>query len=118
MSRSIKDEEVTKAEYWLDGIEPSLHEKAHNDPEFFFRTQEKKIAIFLKARGYPVRGLERRSIRVAGNQSKKILTFCFDNTVTRARLEFYNDNNPDSFNVNAKCILDAQQDITSMIVNF
>ncbi|HEC72024.1 MAG: DUF5659 domain-containing protein [Candidatus Thorarchaeota archaeon] len=117
MSRDIK-EEVVKAEYWLDGIDPELHDKAQNDPDYLFRTQEKKIAIFLKARGFPVRGLEKKQLRIAGGQNKKILTFCFDHTVQRARLEYYNDNNPESYNVNAKSILDAQQDITSMIVNF
>lgn len=119
MNRDIREkEEIIKAEYWFDGIDPELHEQAQNDPDFLFRTQEKKIAIFLKARDYPVRGLEKKVFRVAGGHNKKILTFCFDNTVQRARLEFYNENNPDKHNVNAKCILDAQQDITSLIVNF
>jgi hypothetical protein len=113
-----KIKEEVKAEYWLDGIDESLHEKAKNEPGFLFRTQEKKIAIFLKARGYPVRGLEKKTVRVAGGHGKKILTFCFDNVVQRARLEYYNNDNPDSHNVNAKRILDAQQDVTSMIVNF
>lgn len=113
-----KIKEKVKSEYWFYGLDENLHEQAKNDPNFLFRTQEKKIAIFLKARGYPIRGIEKKTIRVADGHNKKILIFYFDNVVKRARLEFYNNENPDSYNVNAKRILDAQQDITSMIVNF
>jgi len=116
---NIREQEIIlKAEYWLDDLEESIREQIKNDPKMLFETQEKKIAIFLYARGYKIRGIRKKSIKVAGNQSKKILVFCFDNVVKRAILEYYNNNNPGSYNINAKSILDAQQDITSMIVNF
>ena len=115
-----KEQEITlKSEYWIDDLEEALREQAKTNPNFFFKTQEKKIAIFLYARGYKIRGIERKMIKTAGVQNnKKILIFLFDNVVQRARLEYYNNNNQESYNINAKCILDAQQDITSMIVNF
>lgn len=113
---NIKEkEEIIKTQYWLDGIDENFHDEVVKG---FFRTQEKKVAIFLKARGYPVRGLEKKTIRISGNQKKKILAFCFDNCVRSAFLDLYNFDDPKIFNVNAKRMLDATQDISSMIINF
>jgi len=113
---NIKEkEEIIRTQYWLDGIDEKVHDQVI---EGFFRTQEKKVAIFLKARGYPVRGLEKKMIRVSGNHKKKILAFCFDSCVRSAFLELYNYDDPKHFNVNAKRMLDATQDISSMIINF
>ena len=108
-------EEIISSEYWFDGIKESDQE---TEKEKFFRTQEKKIAIFLKARGFPLRGVEKKYIYTASKHRKTIIVFCFDNAlVQRARLEYYNLTNPDTFNVNAKSILEASQDITSLIIN-
>lgn len=113
---NIRDkEEVIKVQYWLDGIEEEFHEKAKKD---FFRTQEKKVAIFLKARGYPIRGLEKKMLRVSGNQKKKILSFFFDSSVRSAYIDLYNVDDANTYNVNAKRMLDATQDIGSLIINF
>jgi hypothetical protein len=110
-------EEIIKSEYWLDGIKEEDKETAVKS---FFRTQEKKIAIFLKARGYPLRGLEKRIQKVGSGQNKKLLVFCFDgeNIVRRALLEYYNNSNPQIFNVCGKLMLETAQDITSLIINF
>jgi len=114
MSENIK-EEILRSEYWLDGIEePEQQEAIQN----FFRTQEKKIAIFLKARGFLLRGVEKKFITTATKHRKTIVVFCFDaDKVKRAKLEYYNLTNPDTYNVNAKSILEASQDITSLIIN-
>jgi hypothetical protein len=85
-----------------------------------YRTREKRIAAFLKARDYKFRGMEKIVVNNNHGRNKMIIVFCFDggNTTRRSILEYYNQDNSSVHNVNAKKILSEFANITSLIANF
>ena len=57
--------------------------------EGFFRTRDKNIAAYLKARGFKFRGMEK--VRLGNGSKKQLVVFCFDGQglTRRSLLEYY-----------------------------
>ena len=108
------NEEIIDKVYYLEGLTEE-EEKELN----FYRTKDKQIAAYLKARGYKLRGMEKILIG-GGHRKKKIVVFCFDgsNVTRRAILEYYNSDDPKLYTVNGKLVLSEFRNINSMIANF
>lgn len=86
----------------------------------YFRSSDKDFIVFLKARGHVIRGVEETGRKIGGRYGRKILHFCFDeeSLLRKVMLEYYNMNKHEQYNVNAKCLLEASKDVTSIISNF
>jgi len=110
----IRTEKVLDREYHLEDIEPADQEAAIAG---FFRTKDKHIAAFLKARGFRFRGLERVQL---ANSRKTVVAFCFDgeNVTRRTIFEYYNNVDRENWTVNAKMVLEEYRNINSLIANF
>jgi hypothetical protein len=105
---------VIDTAYTIDDIPPE-----HRDEmvKGFYRTKDKNIAAYLKARGFSYRGWER--VRLV-QQRKEVTVFCFDgqNVTRRTILEYYNNVEKSNWNVNAKLMLEELQNINSIISNW
>ena len=113
----VKNEMVVDSVYYYEGIEEGDREAAVKE---FFRTKDKKIAAFLKARGYPYRGMEKIVITNAHGKRKTVVGFCFEprDVIRRTQLDFWNRDDAEYHNVNAKRLLAEVQNINSLIANF
>jgi len=113
----IRAEKVVDSEYYYEGIPDEDREEA---VKRFFRTKDKKIAAFLKARGFPYRGMEKIVITNAHGKRKTVIAFCFEppEVIRRTVLDFWNRDDSEYHNVNAKLLLAEVQNINSLIANF
>jgi hypothetical protein len=86
----------------------------------FYRTKDKYIAAFLRARGYVFRGMEKVQLQDTRGRRKSVIRFCFDggNVTRRALFEFYNTDDHKTLTVNAKLILQELKNVNSLIGNF
>jgi len=105
---------VIESAYVVDDIAPEIRDEQIKG---FFRTKDKSIAAYLKARGFKYRGLER--VRLL-QQRKDVTVFCFDGqgVTRRTVLEYYNNVEKQNWNVNAKLLLEELQSINSIISNW
>lgn len=112
---SSEDERVIDAQYiFSDGDDEEALKKN------FYRTKDKYIAAFLRARGYVFRGMEKVQLQDTRGRRKSVIRFCFDggNVTRRSLFEFYNTDNPKVLTVNAKLILQELKNVNSLIGNF
>jgi len=111
-------EQIIDSDYILD--KDIGDEERKSIIEGFYRTKEKTIAAYLKARGYNFRGMEKILITNISEKKKVVFAFCFDggNVTRRAILEYYNTDDSKVLNVNAKLILNEFRNINSLIANF
>lgn len=117
---SIKEnEKIVDASYTLDDLNLSKEEREEYI-KGLFRTKEKNIVAYLRARGYKFRGMERVVIMNAMRRTKTVIQFCFDghNVTRRAVLEYYNTDEIEHCNVNAKRVLQEFKNVNSLIANF
>jgi len=116
LNRNVTSTKIIDSMYHkVDGKAPDKEEI-----KSFYRTREKRISSFLKARGFPYRGMEKVLISSKNGKSKTIVVFCFDggDETRQSIFEYYNSDERQDFNVNAKKILAEFSNITSMISNF
>jgi len=118
MLEEVRSERVIDAHYFLEDVENKDEEdKLKKD---FYRTKDKYIAAFLRARGYKLRGMEKVLLTDTRGRKKTVIRFCFDgqNVVRRPVFEFYNTDDSKILNVNAKLILQELKNFNSLIGNF
>jgi hypothetical protein len=111
-TEDIKDATVIDSEYYYEDLEGDKEEIKKE----FYRTKDKYVASYLRARGYTLRGIEK--ININKNKSKKIIVFCFDgkNVVRRPVIEYYGEKS--AANVNAQSLVIELRNINSLIANF
>jgi len=112
-SEDIKDFTVIDSEYYLEELEGEPEELKKE----FYRTKDKYIASYLRAKGYSLRGIEKINSNNK-NRSKKIIVFCFDgkNVTRRSVIEYYGEKS--NSNVNAQSFVIELRNINSLIANF
>lgn len=108
----MKKESIIDSMYYED-----VSEEEKNS---FFRTREKQIAAFLKARGFVFKGMEKIRLENSRGRAKVIIMFCFEggNVTRRSILEYYNSDSISNHNINAKKLMTEFSAITSLIANF
>ena len=114
---SSSKEKVIDATYDVEDIEEEYREESIKN---FYRTTEKSIAAYLRARGFLYRGVEKVILFNGRGREKVIVRFCFDGSdvTKRSILEYYNIGDKDKHTVNAKRFFQEFKNVNSIIMNF